>query len=105
MKNRIVKIEKRINNKDSIALPLFLNRVDGFILIPEYLVKALNIDYSIYEKQTSVDVSSTIVEYKIPTSLEIFSYTSEEWAQDCYLNIKGFEGKRIILFDNGDSND
>jgi len=105
MKNRIVKIEKRINNKDSIALPLFLNRVDGFILIPEYLVKALSIDYSIYEKQTSVDVSSTIVEYKIPTSLEIFSYTSEDWAQDCYLNIKGFEGKRIILFDYGDSND
>jgi hypothetical protein len=103
MKSRLKKIEQNIRNAKKIELPLFLPLVNGYILVYEYILKGLNVDYSIYEYYKDADPEKEpIIDrnegYLIPLDSPIIhAVEGESWAKDCYVYFKGYENSRIIL--------
>jgi hypothetical protein len=103
MKARLKKIENNVRDKNRIDMPIFLYKVNEFIFMETPLLVCLKVDYSKYSKyKTSGDGLNKPTEgYLIPKTAEfIHSVTSEKWAEDCYLTIKGYENTRTILLDS-----
>lgn len=98
-KNRIKTLERSIaKNKKDVLLPLFLEVEGEDILFTDRLLQEIGENPEDYPTYTGEPLSHTPegrrVSKKAPFIAEI---TGEEWAQDCYLHLKGYESQRIIL--------
>jgi len=97
-KQRLKRIESRINRKRNIELPLFLDTEGEVILFLAKLLLSLETNPEDYPAHKGGSLSLTPEGRKVPRKAPFIShYSGETWAPDCYIYLKGYEDKPIIL--------
>jgi len=108
MKARVKKLERITAKGKNTEIPIFLDVEGDNILFTDGLLRSIGIDpeeYPIYPGQL---MDTDAQGREVPKDAHFIShYTGEAWANNCYLHLKGYEEKRIILFywENGDTGD
>jgi hypothetical protein len=98
MKARVKKLEQIKYKKSNKELPLFLDVEGDTILFNDGLLRDIGINPEDYPKYTGEPLDVILEGRKIPKKAPFIShYTGETFALNCYLHLKGYEDKRIIL--------
>ena len=97
-KSRITRLERTISQGKRVDLPLFFSVVEGEIIFTDSLLIQLGVNPLDFKEYTGEALELSPKGRRVPKEAKfIDNLSGEDWAPECYLHLKGYEDKRIIL--------
>jgi len=97
-KHRLKRIENRLTPKRTLDLPIFLETEGEALLFSDKLLLDLGLNPEDYPAYKGDPLAMSPEERLVPRDATFIShFKGEDYAPDCYLYLKGYEDKPIIL--------